>query len=92
MNRKNIIFGRLVDGMDAFDEMEKVGVDSNGLPVEAIRIEDVHILANPCKQATVVPTEGQVDELDTQQMDIIDGKKRKQRTHSLEAFHEVNSF
>lgn len=88
----NIIFGRLVDGMDALDEMEKIEVDNNGQPSKPIRIQHVHILTDLCEEADAIRIEERVDEIDTQQMDVIDDKKRKQCTHSLETFHEVFSL
>lgn len=92
MDGKNIIFGRLVDGMDALDQMEKFEADKNGQPVEAICIETVHILADSCQQVIVGSIGEQSDAVDTQQVDIVDGEKRKQSMHSLEPHHEVFSF
>lgn len=92
MDGKHIIFGRLVDEMDTLDEMEKIDVDQNDQPIEEIRIEHVHILVAAFQEANRIPAKERVDELDTQQMNAIDGNRRKQSAHSLDIFHEVFSL
>lgn len=77
LDENHLIFGRLIDGMDTLANMEKIEVDENGQPIEAIRIEDMHILSDGS------PEEERIDELDTQQMNVIHKEKRKQCTHLL---------
>lgn len=43
LDGKHIIFGRLANGMDTLDQVEKIEVDNNGQSIEAIRIERIYL-------------------------------------------------
>ncbi|OCK79871.1 cyclophilin-like protein [Lepidopterella palustris CBS 459.81] len=47
LDGKNTVFGKVIDGFEVLDELEKVEVDRKGRPREKIVIEHVTIHANP---------------------------------------------
>lgn len=48
LDGKNTVFGRVIDGWDALDRIEKVEVDGKGRPKgEKVYVERVTIHANP---------------------------------------------
>jgi peptidyl-prolyl cis-trans isomerase-like 3 len=47
LDGKNSVFGRVLEGWDVLDRMEKVQVDKKGRPLEKVCIESVTIHANP---------------------------------------------
>lgn len=89
LDGKHTIFGRLVAGSDTLDRMEKIEVNNEDQPIEAIRIEDVHILVNPFQAEVEMPSKERIDEIETLQLDRIGESKRKQSTRSLKSLHEV---
>lgn len=51
LDRKHSVFGRVVQGMDVLEAMQKVPTDKKDRPVEEIKILSVDILSNPAKEA-----------------------------------------
>ena len=47
LDRKNAVFGRVIDGLDVLEYMEKVSVNDKYRPDESIKIQRVTIHANP---------------------------------------------
>ncbi|KAH0003720.1 hypothetical protein KCU78_g13749, partial [Aureobasidium melanogenum] len=47
LDGKNTVFGRVIEGWDTLDKMESVQVDKKNRPKDPIRIQSVHIHANP---------------------------------------------
>lgn len=53
LDGKNTVFGRVIDGMDALEALERVPVDSNYKPTQEIHIKDITIHSNPIADGTV---------------------------------------
>lgn len=49
----NTVFGRVIDGMDALEALERVPVDSSNRPIQQIKINEVRIHSNPIADGTV---------------------------------------
>ncbi|KAF4551267.1 Peptidyl-prolyl cis-trans isomerase-like protein 3 [Elsinoe fawcettii] len=47
LDRKHTIFGRVVDGMNVLDRLEKVATDDKDRPLESCAIKEVRVLSNP---------------------------------------------
>jgi peptidyl-prolyl cis-trans isomerase-like 3 len=47
LDGKNTVFGKVLEGWDVLDDMEKVAVDKKSRPQERIEIKNVTIHANP---------------------------------------------
>jgi peptidyl-prolyl cis-trans isomerase-like 3 len=47
LDGKNTVFGKIIDGFDTIDKLEKVKVDSKGRATEKVIIESVTVHANP---------------------------------------------
>lgn len=47
LDGKNTVFGKVIEGLDVLDDMEKVEVDKKHRPKERIEIKNVTIHANP---------------------------------------------
>jgi peptidyl-prolyl cis-trans isomerase-like 3 len=47
LDGKNTVFGKVIDGLDTLDKLEKVKVDAKGRAAEKVIIESVTIHANP---------------------------------------------
>ena len=47
LNNVYTVFGKVIDGLDILDVLEKIPVDGKYRPEKEIRIESVHIHANP---------------------------------------------
>jgi len=47
LDRKHTIFGKVVDGIDVLDQMEKSRTDSNDKPTTDIIINDILIVVDP---------------------------------------------
>ncbi|KAI8895049.1 cyclophilin-like domain-containing protein [Globomyces pollinis-pini] len=47
LDSKYTVFGKVIDGMDTLEALERVPVDSNSRPTQDIRIKYVKIHANP---------------------------------------------
>ncbi|VDP24638.1 unnamed protein product [Soboliphyme baturini] len=47
LDLKYAVFGRVIDGFEVVDEIEKVAVDSKYRPLREIRIRNITIHANP---------------------------------------------
>jgi peptidyl-prolyl cis-trans isomerase-like 3 len=46
LDGKNTVFGRVIEGLETLDKIEKVGVDGKGRPKEKVAVRDVTIHAN----------------------------------------------
>ncbi len=49
----NTVFGRVIDGMDALEALERIPVDKQNRPLQHIKINKVKIHANPIADGTV---------------------------------------
>jgi peptidyl-prolyl cis-trans isomerase-like 3 len=49
----NTVFGRVIDGMDALEALERVPVDNQNKPIQQIIIKEVKIHSNPFADGTV---------------------------------------
>ena len=49
----NTVFGRVIDGMDALEALERIPVDKQNRPLQQIKINKVKIHANPIADGTV---------------------------------------
>jgi peptidyl-prolyl cis-trans isomerase-like 3 len=47
LDGKNTVFGKVIDGWETLDKLEKSEVDKKGRPKETVRIKNVTIHANP---------------------------------------------
>lgn len=47
MDGKNTVFGKVLEGEEVLDEMEKIGVDKKSRPVQRVEIKSVTVHANP---------------------------------------------
>ncbi|KAF9696223.1 hypothetical protein EKO04_005794 [Ascochyta lentis] len=47
LDGKNTVFGKVIDGWDVLDDMEKVAVDKKSRPLEKILIDRITVHANP---------------------------------------------
>ncbi|KAJ3406499.1 hypothetical protein CcCBS67573_g03233 [Chytriomyces confervae] len=47
LDSKYTVFGKVIDGMDTLDAIEKVPVDKSSRPLQDIRIRNITIHANP---------------------------------------------
>lgn len=47
LDGKNTVFGKLLEGMDVLDELEKLEVDKKSRPKERVEIKSITIHANP---------------------------------------------
>lgn len=47
LDGKNTVFGRVIEGLETLDKIEKVGIDGKGRPKEKVAVRDVTIHANP---------------------------------------------
>jgi peptidyl-prolyl cis-trans isomerase-like 3 len=47
LDSKYTIFGKLIDGMDTLDALERLPVDEKHRPKQAVQIRSVTIHANP---------------------------------------------
>lgn len=47
LNRKHTIFGRVVDGLDTLDRLEKVPIDDKSRPLEPCTISEITVLIDP---------------------------------------------
>lgn len=52
LDRKYTVFGKVIDGMDTLDYIEKVSVDAKHRPLQQIRIQGITIHANPLADTT----------------------------------------
>jgi peptidyl-prolyl cis-trans isomerase-like 3 len=47
LDGKHTVFGKVIDGMDALDALERLPVDDASKPLQEIRIKEIIIHANP---------------------------------------------
>ncbi|KAL6600949.1 cyclophilin-like protein [Neocallimastix sp. 'constans'] len=47
LDTKYTVFGKVIDGMETLDALEKVSVDEKYRPIQEVKIKSVTILANP---------------------------------------------
>ncbi|OCL02206.1 cyclophilin-like protein [Glonium stellatum] len=47
LDGKNTVFGKVIEGMEVLDDLEKVEVDKKSRPKEKVDIKDITIHANP---------------------------------------------
>lgn len=47
LDGKNTVFGKVLEGEEVLDEMEKIGVDKKSRPLQKVEIKSVTIHANP---------------------------------------------
>ncbi|KAF2652893.1 cyclophilin-like protein [Lophiostoma macrostomum CBS 122681] len=47
LDGKNTVFGRLIEGMDILDDLEKLEVDKKSRPKERVKIQNITVHANP---------------------------------------------
>ncbi|KAJ3403342.1 Peptidyl-prolyl cis-trans isomerase-like 3 [Chytridiales sp. JEL 0842] len=51
LDSKYTVFGKVIDGMDTLDSLEKVPVDGSNRPLQDIKIKSVTIHANPIAES-----------------------------------------
>ncbi|ORX85249.1 cyclophilin-like protein [Anaeromyces robustus] len=47
LDTKYTVFGKVIDGMETLDALEKISVDEKYRPIQEVKIKSVTILANP---------------------------------------------
>ena len=47
LDGKNTVFGRVIEGLETLDKIEKVAVDGKGRPKEKTLVKSVTVHANP---------------------------------------------
>jgi peptidyl-prolyl cis-trans isomerase-like 3 len=47
LDGKNVVFGKVLEGDDVLDDMEKMAVDKKSRPTERVEIKKITIHANP---------------------------------------------
>lgn len=47
LDGKNAVFGKIIDGMDALEALERIPVDGSNVPLQKIFIKEITIHANP---------------------------------------------
>lgn len=47
LDRKYTVFGKVIDGLDVLDYIEKVPVDAKNRPLQELRVQHIVIHANP---------------------------------------------
>lgn len=68
LNRKHTIFGRVVDGLDTLDRLEKVPVDDKSRPTEDCVIEDVTVYVDPFEDFLKQRSEKEAEEARKEQL------------------------
>ncbi|KAK4505323.1 hypothetical protein PRZ48_003286 [Zasmidium cellare] len=68
LNRKHTIFGRVVDGLDTLDRLEKVPVDDKSRPTEDCVIEDIAVLIDPFEDFLKQRSEQEAEEARKEQL------------------------
>ena len=53
LDLKNAVFGKVIDGLEALDELEKLSVDDKFRPKNPVRLRNVTIHANPIADLTI---------------------------------------
>ncbi|KAJ3500562.1 hypothetical protein NMY22_g19220 [Coprinellus aureogranulatus] len=53
LDGNNTIFGKVIDGFDTLEAMEKVPVNNKNRPLQEIKLERVTIHANPIADAVI---------------------------------------
>lgn len=79
LNRKHTIFGRVVEGLDVLERLEKVTVDDKSKPTEPCTIEDVTILIDPFEDFLKQRSKKEADEARKEQLRV-DGGAEDDRT------------
>jgi peptidyl-prolyl cis-trans isomerase-like 3 len=46
-SKSHLIYGRVIDGFDTLDAMERLEVDNKNKPIDPIKIVNIQIHANP---------------------------------------------
>ena len=54
LNNKYTVFGRVIDGQETLDAMEKVPVGKKDRPLTEIKLSSITIHANPLAEAEIV--------------------------------------
>lgn len=53
LDSKNTVFGKVIDGWDTLDALERVGVDEKYRPLQDVRLKSVKIHANPIAEMEI---------------------------------------
>lgn len=68
LNRKHTIFGRVIDGLDTLDRLEKVTVDDKSRPTEDCSIEDITVYVDPFEDFLKQRSEKEAQEAKQEQL------------------------
>ncbi|CAK3811912.1 Peptidyl-prolyl cis-trans isomerase-like 2 [Lecanosticta acicola] len=68
LNRKHTIFGRVVEGLETLDRLEKVSVDEKSRPTEDCVLEDLAVLIDPFEDFLKQRSEKEAEEARREQL------------------------
>ncbi|EME48065.1 hypothetical protein DOTSEDRAFT_51316 [Dothistroma septosporum NZE10] len=80
LNRKHTIFGRVVEGLDTLDRLEKVPVDDKSRPEQDCIIQDVAILIDPFEDFLKLRSEKEAEEARKEQLKLEGGAEDERTT------------
>lgn len=86
MDGKHTIFGKLVGGLEALTEMERVEVDNRDRPIENIFIQRVQVFVDPFQEADEQLAKARSDELERIQRDADEKQKKSIKAQPLKVF------
>ena len=80
LNRKHTIFGRVVEGLDTLDRLEKVPIDDKSRPTEDCVIEDLAVLIDPFEDFLKQRSEKEAEEARQEQLRLEGGAEDDRTT------------
>lgn len=80
LNRKHTIFGRVVEGLDVLDRLERIEVDDKSKPLETCMIEDVAVLIDPFEDFLKQRSEKEAEEARKEQLRLEGGAEDDRTT------------
>lgn len=80
LNRKHTIFGRVVEGLDTLDRLEKIPIDDKSRPTEDCVIEDLVVLIDPFEDFLKQRSEKEAEEARQEQLRLEGGAEDDRTT------------
>lgn len=86
LDGKHTIFGKLVGGLEALTEMERVEVDNRDRPIQNIFIQRVQVFVDPFQEADEQLAKARADELERVQREAEEKQKKTAKAQPLKVF------